>query len=138
MRFRPPRGRLRGARANPRLYLLDGLALDAIVAVIGVGLAVVTLRPAAIYFDQFGAIAPVGGDAVGRFGRRAGVALVQDDQVAAPEAARIEARDRVHRRRVHEPRHLAVERPGKSHRRLGAAAGADDIDLHAGIATLQI
>src|SRR5258708_1770715 len=96
-RCRPP-APLSGA-LYPSFDLLDRLPLDAVVAVIGIGFAVVAGRLAAIHLDQFGAIAAVGGGAVGRPGGGAGVLLMADHQVPALQPARIEAYDAVHPRR---------------------------------------
>src|SRR5437899_1963082 len=90
-RCRPP-APLSGA-LYPGLDLLDRRPLDAVVAVIGEGLAVVAGRLATVHLDQLRAIAAIGRRAIGRLGDGAGVLSVKDDQVPALEGARIEARD---------------------------------------------
>lgn len=62
-----------------------------------------------------------------------------DAQVAAPVAARVEARDAVRRRGMHEARDLAVERRRERHGRVGAAARAEHVDLELRpVAPLQV
>src|SRR5689334_17218768 len=103
MRFRPPapqKAPASSARRYPSLDLADRLALDAVVAVIGKGLAIVAGRLAAVHLDQLGAVAAAGSGAVRGLGGGTGILPVDHDQVPALEAARIEAGDGIHRRGV--------------------------------------
>src|SRR5215468_10714790 len=77
------RPRVSPAGDDPLLDLVHRRALDAVVTVIGLGLAFVADRPAPAHFDQLGTETCATGRAVGWLGHRAGVVLVQHDQVAA-------------------------------------------------------
>src|SRR5258708_15509387 len=90
---------------DPGLDPVDGRLLDAVVAVMGGSLAIVAGRYAAAHLDQLGAVFSMRCGARGGTGHAAGVLGVKNDEVPAPEAARVEIGDGTHRRAMDETRH---------------------------------